>query len=206
MIPVLFLLNFFSVSGQTANEFSMLDEINRLRSNPQSYIAVFDSIKQSYLFNYQVMTEGMNFDSISSGEMKDLLVIDSIFCPVADACDEVIAYLSKAEVVPVLSLDLGLYDAQLRYDYASCYCRMHDQIHFTSLYGQEIISTERNIKDAIREILFENVFYLRSRTGQNDMEHNSVKRTHLLNPAHSRISVHEVNLQENPLCWVLGFN
>ena len=206
MIPALFLLNFLSTFGQTANEFSMLDEINRLRSNPQCYIAVFDSIKESYLFDYQVMTEGKNFDSISPEEMKDLLVLDSIFCPVVDACEDVIAYLSKAEVVPVLSLDLGLYDAQLHYDYASCYCRMHDHIHFTSLYGQEIISTERNIKDAIREMLFEHVFNLKSQSGQDDMEHKSVKRTHLLNPAHSRISVHEVNLKENPLCWVLGFN
>ena len=105
--------------SQTIKEQEMLNEINRLRSNPKSYIKVLEDFKKMKTNPYAgpgtltikstvvTTTTNSNGDSISYKSKVDW----------TKECDETINFLKTCEEVNILTLDSCLYDKLNVFDF-----------------------------------------------------------------------------------------
>ena len=192
--------------GQTKNELKMIDEINKLRVNPDIYIQILDSMRESYLWNYNFIVSGKKNDTVNLENWREEVENDSlIFYPIIYECGDAISFLKNVGAVPPLRLDSQLYIKQRNINYTNLYSSINDEMYFTGIDCFESITSERDIVQAITGLLIDSI----SEEDMNNMRLNRGivrrNRTNLMNPSHSMISAFEVKIEGNSFAWVLGF-
>ena len=165
-----------------------------------------DSIRESYLWDYNLIVSGKKNDSVNLENWRQEVENDSlIFYPIIYDCDDAISFLKNVGPVPPLRLDSQLYNTQRNINYTNLYNKINDQIFFTGINCFESITTERDIVQAITGFLIDSI----SEEDMNNMRLNRGivrgNRTNLMNPSHSLVSAFEVTIEGNSFAWVLGF-
>jgi hypothetical protein len=124
----------------------MIAEINKLRTNPDSYIQILDSIRESYLWDYNFIVSCKKNDTVNLENWRQEIENDSlIFYPLIYDCDDAISFLKNVGPVPPLRLDSQLYNTQRNINYTNLYNKINDQIFFTGINCFESITPEREI-------------------------------------------------------------
>ena len=192
--------------GQTKNELKMIDEINKLRVNPEIYIQILDSMRESYLWDYNIIVSGKKNDTLNLENWRQEVENDSlIFYPIIYECVDAISFLKNVGAVPPLRLDSQLYIKQRNINYTNLYSSINDEMYFTGIDCFESITSERDIVQAITGLLIDSI----SEEDMNNMRLNRGivrrNRTNLMNPSNSMVSAFEVKIEGNSFAWVLGF-